>query len=146
MTTGLIAGAASMNASAAAGAAPSAVSRPAMGTEPHSHPGKTAPARLADGTATAGRSGSSRAMSEDGTNAVTAPLTTTPRTRKGSACSVIDTNTVDHVCSVALSNQPATWGRSTTARTSTSTSSSGTNRPRRRRSSVTCSCVTGRIP
>ena len=47
-TTGLIAGADSMKANAAAGATPRAVSRPAIGTEPHSQPGSATPAKPGD--------------------------------------------------------------------------------------------------
>ena len=54
-TTGLIAGAASRNASAAAGGTPWPMSRRATGTEAHSHPGSTTPAAPATGTAAAGR-------------------------------------------------------------------------------------------
>ena len=43
-TTGLIAGEASRNANAAAGATPRRISAPATGTDPHSQAGSTAPA------------------------------------------------------------------------------------------------------
>ena len=65
-TTGLIAGADSRNVSAAAGMAPRETSRPAIGTEPHSHPGRAAPATAATGTANAGRSGSTRGRKSPG--------------------------------------------------------------------------------
>ena len=54
-TTGLIAGADSRNASAAAGVTPRRTSAPAIGTEPHSQPGRIAPATPATGTARIGR-------------------------------------------------------------------------------------------
>ena len=56
-TIGLIAGAASRNASAAAGVTPRRISEPAIGTLPHSQPGSTTPATLATGTASAGMPG-----------------------------------------------------------------------------------------
>src|SRR5204862_336472 len=54
-TTGLIAGADSRNASAAAGGTPRRINAPATGTDPHSQPGSAAPARPATGTASSGR-------------------------------------------------------------------------------------------
>ena len=65
-TTGLIAGAESRNVSAAAAGAPRDTSRPAIGTEPHSQPGKAAPATAATGTESAGRSGARAAGSPPG--------------------------------------------------------------------------------
>src|SRR5437763_6857039 len=56
-TTGLIAGADSRNASAAAGVTPRRTRAPAIGTEPHSHPGSTTPATPATGTASTGQIG-----------------------------------------------------------------------------------------
>ena len=50
-TTGLIAGAESRNANAAAGVTPRRSSPPAIGTEPHSQPGSATPAMPATGTA-----------------------------------------------------------------------------------------------
>ena len=45
----MIAGADRRNASAAAAGAPRATSRPAIGTDPHSHPGRATPAAAATG-------------------------------------------------------------------------------------------------
>jgi hypothetical protein len=53
-TIGLIAGADNKNANAAAGVTPRRTNAPAIGTDPHSQPGKTTPATLATGTANAG--------------------------------------------------------------------------------------------
>ena len=66
-TTGFTAGAASRNVTAAAGATPRDISRPAIGTELHSQPGRATPAAAATGTARTGRLGSSRANAEGGT-------------------------------------------------------------------------------
>ncbi len=84
-TTGLIAGALSMKARAAGPAAPSPNRRRAAGTEPHSQPGSAAPATPAARTAALGRRGSQRARRSGETYAAMSPLTTTPRTRNGSA-------------------------------------------------------------
>src|SRR5918993_214999 len=118
-TTGLMAGAASMNANAAAGAAPRAVSRPAIGTAPHSQPGRATPASPAAGTATSGCLGSARASHPGGTRAVIAPLSTTPRTRKGSAWTLMDTKIVVQVPragpSSSLASGPRRYNASTKA-------------------------------
>jgi hypothetical protein len=111
-TTGLMAGAASMKAKAAAAGAPPAVRRPAMGTAPHSQPGRATPASPAAGTATSGRSGSALASQPGGTRAAIAPLTTTPRTRKGRAWVLMDTNTVVQVPTAGPSSSPASGPRS----------------------------------
>ncbi len=66
-TMGLIAGAASRNANAAAGVIPRRTKAPAIGTEPHSQPGSTTPAAEATGTARTGRLGSSVAKADGGT-------------------------------------------------------------------------------
>src|SRR5256884_7481024 len=67
-TIGLIAGADSRNANAAAGVTPRRTSAPATGTDAHSHPGRTTPAIPATGTASAGRLGNARAKNDGGTN------------------------------------------------------------------------------
>ena len=105
-TTGLIAGADSRKASAAAGVTPRETNRPAMGTEPHSQPGRAAPASAATGTARAGRRGSQRARVVGGTKASMAPLTTTPRTRNGIDCTAMATKMVDQLCTDGRSNTP----------------------------------------
>ncbi len=93
-TTGLIAGADRRNASAAAAGAPRATSRPAIGTDPHSHPGRAAPAAAAAGTARSWCRGRSRTIAPGGTKAAIAALTATPSTRNGSACTKTETNSV----------------------------------------------------
>ena len=93
-TTGLIAGAESMNVSAAAPWAPSPNSRRPTGTEPHSQPGNTAPPTPATATAATDRRGSQRASRSADTNAAISPLITTPSTRKGSAWTNTPQNTV----------------------------------------------------
>src|SRR4051812_35424322 len=97
-TIGLIAGAASRKARAAAGVTPRRISEPAIGTEPHSQPGSTTPATLATGTARAGFFGSARAQKEAGTNTAITADSTTPNTRNGTACTITETNTVIQVC------------------------------------------------
>ncbi len=92
-TTGLIAGADNMNVNAAAPDAPSN-NRRAIGTEPHSHPGSAAPPTPATRIAAPPRRGSQRASRSGVTNAATKPLTTTPSTRNGSACTNTPQNTV----------------------------------------------------
>src|SRR6266487_3101192 len=118
-TTGLIAGADSRNASAAAGSAPRATSRPAIGTDPHSQPGSAAPAAAATGTASAGRRGSALGRKPAGTNAATAALITTPSTRNGIACTVIATNTVAQWATAGRSRRWSSSGRSAAAATTT---------------------------
>jgi hypothetical protein len=106
-----MAGAASMKANAAAGAAPRAVSRPAIGTAPHSQPGRTTPASPAAGTATTGRLGSVRASHPGGTRAMIAPLSTTPRTRKGRAWTLMETKIVVQVPRAGPSSRLASGAR-----------------------------------
>lgn len=106
-TTGLIAGADSRNASAAAGGTPRAINPRATGTDEHSQPGSTTPASPATGTAAAGRRGSTRVNTDAGTNTDRAVLSATPSTRNGSACTQIATNTVAHVRIAGDSNSPA---------------------------------------
>src|SRR5689334_9754054 len=97
-TTGLIAGAASMNVKAAAPVAPpSPNNRRATGTDPHSQPGNAAPPTPAANTATAGRRGSQRAKRSGETNTAINPLTTTPSARNGTACTNTPQNTVPAV-------------------------------------------------
>lgn len=97
-TTGLIAGAASMNVKAAAPVAPpSPNNRRATGTDPHSQPGNAAPPTPAANTATAGRRGSQRANRCGDTNTAINPLTTTPSARKGIACTNTPQKTVPAV-------------------------------------------------
>lgn len=102
ITTGLMAGAASRKVRAAAGATPRDTSRPATGTDEHSHPGRRAPAAPATGTANAVRVGTTCCSQVLGTRVDTAALSTTPSTRKGSACRVSDTNTVAQLCTGAI--------------------------------------------
>ena len=124
-TTGLIAGALSMNVSAAAPTAPSPKSRRATGTDPHSHPGNAAPATPAVSTAAAAFFGNQRASRSGETNAAIRPLMTTPSTRNGTACRNTPQKTVPAVASRGL---PATPSRiqvpatAHTTRTATSTS------------------------
>ena len=105
-TTGLIAGAAKRKVSAAAGGVPCEMSRPAIGTEPHSQPGSASPAAPAAGTAKSWRFGTMRCTRSGDTNAAIAPLITTPRTKNGSACKLIETNSVDHSRSSSSVNHP----------------------------------------
>jgi hypothetical protein len=93
-TTGLIAGAERRKVRAAAAGAPRETSRPAIGTDPHSQPGRAAPATAATGTASAGRSGRIRGRNPGGTNAAIAALMLTPRTRNGIAAIAIETKMV----------------------------------------------------
>src|SRR6266498_2261960 len=118
-TTGLIAGADSRNASAAAGSAPRTTSRPAIGTDPHSQPGSAAPAAAATGTASAGRRSSALGRKPAGTKAATAALITTPSTRNGIACTAIATNTVAQCAIAGRSRRWFSSGRSAAAATTT---------------------------
>src|SRR5215470_376470 len=93
-TTGLTAGAASRNVSAAAGGTPCCISRRDTGTDAHSQPGSASPASPATGTAAASLRGSSRRNAAGGTNAAIRPLISTPSTRNGKACTTTATNTV----------------------------------------------------
>jgi hypothetical protein len=135
-TTGLIAGAERRKAIAAGGCAPRATSRPAMGTEPHSHPGRATPASPAIGTATIDRLGSAFASHPGGIAAAIAPDTTTPSTRKGVAWTTMATKIVIQLCSRGLTSENVRNGgrRRTRART-TRNASSG-----RKRSGAIVSC------
>lgn len=93
-TTGLIAGADSRKASAAAGATPRRIRLPATGTDAHSQPGSTTPAAPATGTASTVRRGSTRWNTRSGTNAPIAADTTVPSSRNGTPWTVIAVNTV----------------------------------------------------
>ena len=114
-TTGLIAGAASMNVRAAAPVAPASPNnRRPTGTDPHSQPGNIAPPSPPTSTATAGRRGSQRANRSGETNTAISPLTTTPSARNGIAWTKTPQNTVPAVENAAL---PATSLRSIVAET-----------------------------
>ena len=133
-TIGLIAGADSRNANAAAGATPRRSRPPAIGTDPHSHPGSATPAIPATGTASTARRGSALAKNSGGTNTAMAALITTPRTRNGIACTTIDTNTVAQVRIAGESNRPISGDRATTTTMSnTASTSTGSGRQNRRR-------------
>jgi hypothetical protein len=133
-TIGLIAGAASRNASAAAGVTPRRINDPAIGTLPHSQPGSTTPARPAAGTASAGCRGKALAQNERGTNTAITADSTTPNTRNGVACTSTEMNTVVQVCSRGLETSEARGLRNTASKTSraASTSTDPTRRCRRR--------------
>lgn len=118
-TIGLIAGADSRNASAAAGVTPRRTSAPATGTEAHSQPGRTAPAIPATGTAREGRLGSARAKNDGGTNTAMIADSSTPRTRKGNAWTTTATNTVIQLCMTGAANARRIGPCSPTTRTST---------------------------
>jgi hypothetical protein len=118
-----------MNATAAAGCTPRAHSRPAIGTEAHSHPGSAAPASAADGTASRVERGRTRSSRAGDTSAVIAPLTRVPRTRKGRAWTTMATNTVVQVRSATGSSEPPSSPRLPRATTTSST----TSRPSTRR-------------
>jgi hypothetical protein len=123
-TIGLIAGAASKNANAAAGVTPWRTNAPATGTDAHSQPGSTAPATPATGTARSGRAGNAQAKNDGGMNATMSADSSTPRTRNGRAWSITATNTVIQVCIAGADNARrigacnATSGSSNNTRTS----------------------------
>ena len=118
-TTGLIAGAASRNVSAAASGTPWPISRRATGTDAHSHPGSTRAAAPATGTAAAGRAGRARRSTAGDTNAAMTPESSTPNTRNGSACTQTATNTVAAVCRTGADSASVISGRASTAASST---------------------------
>ena len=105
-TTGLIAGAAKRNVRAAAGATPRAIKLLVIGTEAHSQPGNSAPDRPATGTAKAPLLGRTRRNTAGDTNAAIPALSSTPRARKGTACTTIAINIVDHVLTAGESKKP----------------------------------------
>ena len=117
-TTGLMAGEASRKASATAGFTPRSTSRPASGTAPHSQPGSSTPPSAAVGTAARGLSRASVSNAPAGTNAVTAPLRITPRTRNGTACRNTAWNTVTQLPTAARPSRSAATGRKAAAATS----------------------------
>ena len=105
-TMGLIAGAERRKASAAAGGTPRDIKLLATGTDAHSHPGSTAPAHPATGTASAGFFGRAFFQNDAGTKAAIAPESTTPSTRKGSAWTMIEMKIVAPVWSAGSSKRP----------------------------------------
>ena len=105
-TMGLMAGAESRKARAAAGATPRDIRPLATGTEAHSQPGSTAPAAPATGTASAGFFGRALFQNEAGTKAAIAPESTTPSTRKGIAWTTIEMKIVAPVWSAGSSKRP----------------------------------------
>jgi hypothetical protein len=119
-----------MNVSAAAGCTPRAHSRPAIGTEAHSHPGRAVPARAALGTARIGDFGSSRARAAGDTSALMAPLIRTPRTRKGRAWTTMATNTVVQVRNATGLSEPVSVPREYRATTTSRTMSRPSTRRR----------------
>src|SRR5690349_18756987 len=114
-TTGLIAGAASMNVSAAAPTAPSLNSLRATGTDPHSQPGSAAPPTPAARIATLVRRGSQRASRSGVTNTAISPLITTPSARKGNACTNTPQNTVAAVATFVVLSTKSRAGPPTSA-------------------------------
>src|SRR6266508_1278930 len=121
ITTGLIAGADSRNASAAAGVTPRLINAADTGTEAHSHPGSTAPDTLATGTASAGFFGSAFAKNDAGTNAVSAADSSTPSTRNGVAWMTTPTNMVAQVRTPSSVKIPLKMRRPNSASTTSST-------------------------
>ncbi|MEZ5250131.1 MAG: hypothetical protein R2713_13250 [Ilumatobacteraceae bacterium] len=95
-TIGLSAGEAKANDIAAANGTPRSVSRPAIGTVVHSHPGTSTPHAVAIGTATTVRRCNSRCHTRIGTRTATTADSNTPSTRNGNACSTIAVNSVLH--------------------------------------------------
>lgn len=116
-TIGLIAGAESRNAIAAAGVTPRRTSAPATGTDAHSQPGRIAPAMPAIGTASTGFFGSARVKNVAGTNTAIPADSSTPSTRKGSACTTTATKTVIQLC---ITGADSAWRIGPCARTTTS--------------------------
>jgi hypothetical protein len=105
-TIGLTAGAASRNASAAAGVTPRRISDPAIGTEPHSQPGRITPAQLATGTARAGCDGSALDQKLRGTKTAITAESATPNTRNGVACTMTEMKTVAQVLISGPASRP----------------------------------------
>ena len=141
-TTGLIAGADSMNVNAAAPTTPSLNSRRATGTEPHSHPGSAAPPTPATRIATPARRGSQRASRSVDTNVAISPLTTTPRAKNGTAWTNTPQNTVPAVAMSALPATPACSQRPASAhvsKTASRTCVDVSHRARRRDATVIAS-------
>ncbi len=132
-TIGLIAGEASMNVRAAAGATPRLTSAPATGTEAHSQPGRTAPQAPATGTARAGRPGRTRWKKPAGTNAAIAEESTTPSVRNGTAWTMTATNRAIQAWAAASPNSSTRPGRAVSPKTRSSARTSIEVSPRRRR-------------
>ena len=78
---------------------------------------------------------STRGRNPAGTKATMAPLTTTPSTRNGKACTVMDTKMVDQLWTAGSSNQPPATNWSPAAARSTPTSTPRPGRQRRARES-----------
>ncbi len=137
-TIGLIAGAESRNANAAAGVTPRRIRLFATGTDAHSQPGRTAPATPATGTASAGCLGSTLVNRSAGTKALMAPDSAVPSSRKGSACTVMARQTVRQAATAgSLSQGVPDSTRTAAARPSALTTAAvggGLRRRRRRRS------------
>lgn len=123
-TIGLMAGAASRNARAAAGVTPRRIKEPAIGTAPHSQPGRMTPAALATGTARAGCRGRARAQNERGTNTAITAESSTPNTRNGTACTMTETKTVVQVARDGADSSVASGSRRTRSRMSIAASTS----------------------
>ena len=118
-TIGLIAGAASRNASAAAGVTPAAHQRTGHRHRRALAAGQHHAGRPGHRHREAGRRGSARAKNDGGTNTAITADSTTPNTRNGSACTTTETNTVVQVCNRAPSNNCAIGPRSRISTTST---------------------------
>ncbi len=127
-TTGLIAGADSRNANAAAGVTPRPIRLFATGTDAHSQPGSTTPAIPATGTANAARLGSTFVNTRAGTNALIAPDSAVPSSRKGSACVVMARHTVRQACTAGASSHRPTANSSSPGTTAAPSSISGQDR------------------
>src|SRR5918997_496370 len=123
-TTGFTAGAASRKVSAAAGGTPCCMSRRDTGTEAHSHPGSAIPATPATGTAATVDRGNIRRNAAGGTKAAISPLTSTPSTKNGIACTHTATNTVAPVRTAAMSSIRISGPRTSSASTRTPQSTS----------------------
>lgn len=115
-TIGLIAGAESRKAKAAAGLTPRRIRLFATGTEAHSQPGSTTPATPATGTASAGRLGRILVNRSAGTKALIAPDRAVPRRRKGSAWTVMARQTVRQAATAGWFSHPPPVSTSTATR------------------------------
>ncbi len=104
ITMGLMAGADSRKANAAAGLTPRRTRLPATGTEAHSQPGSTTPAAPAAGTAAAGFLGNAFSKNDGGTKAEMVAESRTPMTKNGTAWTTIDTRTVVQVWSRGIAS------------------------------------------
>lgn len=124
-TIGLMAGADSRNAKAAAGSTPRRIRLCATGTDAHSQPGRITPAAPATGTASDGLRGSTRVNTRAGTNALMAPDRAVPSSRNGSACTVMERQTVRHACTAGSSIHRPTANSTTPGTTAAPRSSRG---------------------